>query len=111
MFLINLNSWKTWFDLKFYTLHTSPFIRIQDSPCIWPTVRSLSSLSIPAKSSILGTGQLRNVLDKPLNQPDQYFSVRPRSIRHTYFCMWLSLSVWKQNSHLWCVWHVYMMEN
>lgn len=57
-------------------------------PCIWPTVRSVSSLSMPASSNILGGVQDKNFPDRPWNQPGQNFSVSARFILHVYFCTW-----------------------
>ena len=57
---------------------------IWNLPCICPTVRSLSSLSTPAKTNILAAGTLKNLADSPANQPVQCRSVLPKSIRQVY---------------------------
>ena len=53
---------------------------------------------LPARSNNLGIGQLRKRLDKPRNQPSQYFSVFASSILQVYGWSFL---VWKSKSKFW----------
>lgn len=46
---------------------------------------SRSNRSTPASSSTFGTDTFRNAVDKPLNHPNQCFSVLDKSILQTYF--------------------------
>lgn len=54
-------------------------------PCIWPTVRARSRLSIPARSKSFGTLTSKNFWLRPWNHPSQYFSDLDKSIRQVYF--------------------------
>ena len=62
-------------------------------PCIWPTVKSVSNLSIPASSNILGGILAKNLEDNPLNQPHQNFSVFDKSILQVYLLLCQKTSI------------------
>lgn len=57
---------------------------IWNLPCIWPTVKSRSRRSTPARRSNFGHSHDKNNFDKPENQPCQKCSVFDRSILHVY---------------------------
>ena len=58
---------------------------IWNLPCIWPTVKSRSRRSTPARRSNFGHSHDKNNFDKPENQPCQKCSVFDRSILHVYW--------------------------
>ena len=51
-------------------------------PCIYPTVKSLSSMSILARMSVFVAGTIRNFDNKLINQHTQWTSVWAKSILH-----------------------------
>lgn len=69
---------------KLIKIMQSEFQSHSCSPCIWPTVKSLSNRSTFASIKSFCSGHLRKFFESPWNQPDQYFSVAQRSILHVY---------------------------
>ena len=60
---------------------------IWNLPCIWPIVRGLSSLSVPARTSNFGAFTCRYSSDSPWYQPCQNGWLIPRSVLHTHLCL------------------------
>src|SRR5256885_1598964 len=57
--------------------------KLENIPCICPIVNSLSSLSVPARSSSLPPLASKNFLLSPTNQPSQNGCVLAKSVRQT----------------------------
>lgn len=87
-----------------FSLHTKKINLLFKPPSLWlfcdgsPNWLIHAHTHLPAKSSNLGIGQLRKRLDKPRNQPSQYFSVFASSILQVYGWSFL---VWRNKRKFW----------